>query len=648
MSETVTVTTVDHTVTITEGSTQTVSITPAAAQSISVTAVYGGGGGGGGDSDDGGSDGGGVQERDYSKNLDIMAEDMISGRTSIMILGDSINNPLSTYPPAQGVGGFMKDGYLAKWEPQYWRGVSVGLTGGNRYPNLGFLTGAVGGQVSGINQSGSPDPTRTDVAASGHGGKAVQNNAYLAFANKLTSDFNNGLKSNYRTYNFNDVLEDAIRWQGSVQPQPMWRGTQMQYTVLLYSSTAETIEVWWRWGGGAGSPTTQIRQYTLSAGFNTITSPVADNTLGTAGGGNVEFYSLGLENQTVSIINFIIEDLSAAGMAMSYMGGGGWKTASHRYGDTNAPGAGTNTGGSSDGTIPGRPAYYEDAAAQANLNMAATDIVMIQMGANDGDVSGVTDHLTGVIERFRALKPGMKFLLISQYNVNGDAQQVTRWNAQSQYMRSLAGSSGYEDVAFIDLNLKVFDKHGPYSTWQNDFIPDGIHPNRVGAEEFAELEWDIIKDSAEADTGLASWRTKGSSSLTTVGTITTWSGNTISVSHGGTSATTAAAARTSLGVTNAGSYTGQVETAADKTYTLDPGAVSARTITGFYIKSASGTCTANLKVGSNVVKAASVTSSTGDQTSLANTAVAIDDVITLVVSSNSSAVDVIFSVEYTE
>ena len=42
----VTVTTIDHTVTITEGSKQTVSITPAAAQSVSVTAVYGGGGGG--------------------------------------------------------------------------------------------------------------------------------------------------------------------------------------------------------------------------------------------------------------------------------------------------------------------------------------------------------------------------------------------------------------------------------------------------------------------------------------------------------------------------------------------------------------------------------------------------------------------------
>ena len=99
--------------------------------------------------------------------------------------------------------------------------------------------------------------------------------------------------------------------------------------------------------------------------------------------------------------------------------------------------------------------------------------------------------------------------------------------------------------------------------------------------------------------------------------------------------------------THADAYTGQIETAADKTYTIDPGAVSARTITGFHIKSASGTCTATLKVGSNVVKAASVSSSSGDQSSLANTSVSVDAVITLVVSSNSSALDVIFSVEYT-
>ena len=114
----------------------------------------------------------------------------------------------------------------------------------------------------------------------------------------------------------------------------------------------------------------------------------------------------------------------------------------------------------------------------------------------------------------------------------------------------------------------------------------------------------------------------------------------------------AGAARTVLAAaasdhTHADAYTGQIEAPTNKTFTIEPGAVSGRTITGFYIKSASGTCTATLKVGTNTVKAASVSSSSGDQTSLANTAVAVNDVITIVVSSNSSAIDVIFSVEYT-
>ena len=140
---------------------------------------------------------------------------------------------------------------------------------------------------------------------------------------------------------------------------------------------------------------------------------------------------------------------------------------------------------------------------------------------------------------------------------------------------------------------------------------------------------------------------------------TTITSGTLAVARGGTGVTSlpmvtipgaadAAAARVVLGVTNVGSYTGQIETAADKTYTLDPGAATARTISGFYIKSASGTVTATLKVGTAVVKAASVTDSTGDQSSLANTSVSANDVLTLVTSSNSSALDVIFAVEYTE
>lgn len=99
--------------------------------------------------------------------------------------------------------------------------------------------------------------------------------------------------------------------------------------------------------------------------------------------------------------------------------------------------------------------------------------------------------------------------------------------------------------------------------------------------------------------------------------------------------------------THADAYTGQIETAADKTYTIDPGAVSARTITGFFIKCGSGTVTATLKNGSDTVKAASVSTSSGDQSSLANTTVSANGVISIVLSSNSSATDVIFAVEYT-
>ncbi len=126
------------------------------------------------------------------------------------------------------------------------------------------------------------------------------------------------------------------------------------------------------------------------------------------------------------------------------------------------------------------------------------------------------------------------------------------------------------------------------------------------------------------------------------------SSGTLAVARGGTGATSATGIRTAIGVTNIGSYTGQIETAADKVYTIDPAAASARTITGFFIKCGSGTVTATLKNVAATVKAASVTTSSGDQSSLANAAVSANSAISITLSSNSSATDVLFAVEYTE
>ena len=112
-------------------------------------------------------------------------------------------------------------------------------------------------------------------------------------------------------------------------------------------------------------------------------------------------------------------------------------------------------------------------------------------------------------------------------------------------------------------------------------------------------------------------------------------------------------------MTNAGSYTGQIETAAVKEYTLDPAVVTARTITAVFIQSGNqsgsggGTGTIVLKVkpsGGSVatIGSVSVSNSSGAPGSLSNTSIAADARLFLDCTANSSLTDVVFSVEYTE
>ena len=157
----------------------------------------------------------------------------------------------------------------------------------------------------------------------------------------------------------------------------------------------------------------------------------------------------------------------------------------------------------------------------------------------------------------------------------------------------------------------------------------------------------------------------GSTAIVTVGTIATgtWHGTTIGTAYGGTGATSApmvglitaanaAAARTVLEVVNVGSYTGQIETVAAKTYTLDPAAATARTLSGLYMKISTGTgsCTVTVKNGSSdVIAGQSVTTSTGAITISSNLAVSADAALAIEVTAISGTpTDLIFSLEYTE
>jgi hypothetical protein len=94
-------------------------------------------------------------------------------------------------------------------------------------------------------------------------------------------------------------------------------------------------------------------------------------------------------------------------------------------------------------------------------------------------------------------------------------------------------------------------------------------------------------------------------------------------------------------------YTGQVETPANAdVYTIDPVVVSARTILNFYVRTASGTCTATLKNNGVTVATVSAATNSGFASFVTGGSVADGDPITIEITNNTVALGLVFSVEY--
>jgi len=98
------------------------------------------------------------------------------------------------------------------------------------------------------------------------------------------------------------------------------------------------------------------------------------------------------------------------------------------------------------------------------------------------------------------------------------------------------------------------------------------------------------------------------------------------------------------------SYLMLIESPSDKTYIIDGRVAAARTITNFYAKTSSGTCTATLKnvTDTTTIGTISVTSTGGSAASLSNTAVTENERLSIEISSNSSSEDLEMVVEYTQ
>jgi len=98
------------------------------------------------------------------------------------------------------------------------------------------------------------------------------------------------------------------------------------------------------------------------------------------------------------------------------------------------------------------------------------------------------------------------------------------------------------------------------------------------------------------------------------------------------------------------SYLMLIETPSDKTYTLDGRVAAARTVTNFYAKTSSGTCTATLKnlTDATTIGTISVTSTGGSAASLTNTSLTANERIAIEITSNSSSADLEMVVEFTQ
>jgi len=94
------------------------------------------------------------------------------------------------------------------------------------------------------------------------------------------------------------------------------------------------------------------------------------------------------------------------------------------------------------------------------------------------------------------------------------------------------------------------------------------------------------------------------------------------------------------------SYSGEIETASEKEYTIDPYVSRPRTIFRIYVKCASGSGTVIVKTDGSTVKTINFSQTAQNVTAgLASTNVSLGSTITFDISTNNSALGVVFSIE---
>ncbi len=316
----------------------------------------------------------------------------------------------------------------------------------------------------------------------------------------------------------------------------------------------------------------------------------------------------------------------------------------------------SGTGSASIGSVTADDYSIYDATIQIGSSAGATAEAVIVPTTNP---SGIGVNVSGSDVTYCAPSGGGGVAGVSSI-IAGTNISLSPSGGTGDVTITAAGGSGSGTVTEVTGTAPISVTSGtttPAITHDTSTATAGsyVYPSGINIDAFGHIS--VILSGQEPSP------VAGSTAIVTVGTIATgtWEGTTIGTAYGGTGATSvpmvgvitaanAAAARTVLEVVNVGSYTGQIETVAEKTYTLDPAAATARTLSGLFMKTGADSCTVTVKNGSATVVTGVTVSTTTNTIVISNnlTVAAGNDLEIEVDSISGTPTDLIFSLEYTE
>ena len=566
----------------------------------------------------------------YSTNLATIAPRIMTGRACITVFGDSINN-------AGTETGNMRHGFIREWTPDYWRGICIVVSPGNRRDNRWTIQDFASTNSDGSPNSACSNPVREPPRCVGSGcvdppddgtiggvrdneingtpdhstSPPISDGIYEGLRNDIDPDLdgvasapnslvqltvNNDIAlpilgggnpqdshvngSRFFSIGKADTFPPSTDTNGDGVPNegdddfaqswpvptngffvgneqnqsssgdedtaPFYHSSDFKLKSLIYAVDDQQIGYMYRQIQQGNSGQT-VNQRVLLAGWNTdvldighsgIPVDTADGGIQGSLSGKISVYyegqfegaAQGLNRPRLQVKSLYLCDETIDGLALDYLGAGGWQSGNHAADNDKWNNGDANNGvpflniagvnGLDNGPRSGR-GWYSDESMQQSFNLIGTNIAMIWIGQNDGAM--FRHRIEDMIHRIRknavAAIPEVVYLnddsgpitnfqiiIITPYETqNEPAGGEAGFFAQMEALhKSLAEQNS--DVSHINLYRKIRDDLGDFAAWGNEqneagdslsiHLKDGVHPTRFGAREFARMIWDIISDAA--------------------------------------------------------------------------------------------------------------------------------------------------------